>query len=250
MSKSYHPSFRVEALEQRVLLSAVPLDGGQTGEEGLEELDFSTLTAVESDSLGGFQGDSGEGAAESNFGSEYTSSEDDMIFAGATEMLLQPDTVTSFTAVAAAAEPVSLLEFIFPDYLSLSPDTTPILDLTPTSDLTAVIGIGEGTGGDYNLDAADLEFLSDFDQVVIGSASTPFSFDLGAVYYKGGLSFQGDAVNGTLTAIGNGIEAGIQVGDFRVGVSNASFGMFIDGTGKVVLEARGTLFSSMRPTSH
>ncbi|MFO8027181.1 MAG: LEPR-XLL domain-containing protein, partial [Opitutales bacterium] len=74
--------------------------------------------------------------------------------------------------------PVFLLEHIHPDSDSLSPEDTPVLTLNP-SELGAVIGLGDGASGDYILTDADLEFLSAFEQVIIGGENAHHTFHIG-----------------------------------------------------------------------
>ena len=68
---------------------------------------------------------------------------------------------------------------------------------------------------------------------------------LDAVYLRGDFAFGADGDLNTLTAVGSGIEAGLAVGSYGVGVVNASFGLFFDSAGKVAFEAQGTLFSDL-----
>ncbi|MEO0510569.1 MAG: LEPR-XLL domain-containing protein, partial [Verrucomicrobiota bacterium] len=265
MSKINRRSFRVEALEQRILLSAVPSDGALAGEEVDEIDDLSTSMIIEAEKIGGSEaGESGDGF-DSEYGWDEIGDTEDSLFEGASEILSEPEDPSStdsedsaeeapsrvfFAAqesvvMTVSADPVSLLEFIYPDYLTLDPTTTSVLDLTPTANPSALIGIGEGAIGDFTLDVGDLDFISDFDQILIGNESNPFSFNLGVVAYEGSLAFEGDDVSGTLTAIGDGIDASIKAGDFQIGVSDASFGLFIDADSKIALEAIGTLDSDL-----
>ena len=136
------------------------------------------------------------------------------------------------------------MDHVYPNYKSLDPNTTSLLDLTP-SQSDAIIAIGDGSFGDYILDTSDLDFLADFDTILIGSEANPLVFDLGAAYFQGSLIFEGDASNGTLSAVGSGIDAAVEVGNFEAGAGDATFGMFIDANGKVAFEAQGSLFSNL-----
>ncbi|MDQ8195966.1 LEPR-XLL domain-containing protein, partial [Coraliomargarita sp. SDUM461004] len=74
--------------------------------------------------------------------------------------------------------PVSLLNHVYPDFSSLNPAHHPILTLSP-SDLGATIGIGDGATGDFVLSNADIDFLSRFERVIIGSQNAHHSFHIG-----------------------------------------------------------------------